>query len=78
MSLADLAIFCWEFKFYIRAFDDPRLGIFYGDFTMIALVKIFSLIPTATDVKMFHSGAMLAVAVFTATKRRRKRKYDLF
>jgi hypothetical protein len=58
----------------IRAFDDSRFGIGGRGFTMSALLTALAAVPAAEAVKMLSSGAMLAVAVYTASKTGKRRR----
>jgi hypothetical protein len=58
---------------YFGASYDSRFGIFRGSFKMSALLAALAAVPAVEAAKMLSSGAMVAVAVFTAARTTRKR-----
>jgi hypothetical protein len=70
-------VFLRRIRWHFRASDNSRFGTFREGFMMTALLAALAAVPATEAVKMLSSGAMLAIAVFTAAKigrgRRRRR-----
>ena len=65
-------VFLCRIRRDVGTFGNPRFGIFRGSLDMSAMLAALAAVPPAEAVKLFSSGAMLAIAVYKAAKTRRR------
>jgi hypothetical protein len=65
-------VFCGRIRRNVRTIDDFGFGIFREVFGMSALLAVLAAVPAAEAVKMLTCGATLAVAVYSASKSKRR------
>ena len=67
-------VFLCRIHWYFGAFSGTRFGVFREGIKMNTLLAVLATVPAAEAIKMFSSGAMLAIAVFTAAKTGKRRR----